>query len=178
MPQGLILGPLHFFVFFTLLPFFETKTFQDNLNVTTVCFLTLLVHLCVSSQCVKLPLSKDVGQPLTASIVPSHLAAVAAAAAAFPLRPSHNPSLFQTQSLPTPLLRPAPGPIRTSHAPVLFAPYWPLNCDFGLSLTHHPGANFTCGPVVWIIAFSFFFFPHRHTRILIRISWVILYRNN
>ncbi|XP_027013416.2 zinc finger protein 385D isoform X1 [Tachysurus fulvidraco] len=72
---------------------------------------------------VKLPLSKDMGQPLTATIVPSHLAAVAAAAAAtFPLRTSHTPSLFQTQSLPT-LLRPAPGPIRTSHASVLFAPY-------------------------------------------------------
>lgn len=78
---------------------------------------------CVSTQPVKLPLSKDVGQSLTAAIVPSHLAAVAAAAAAFPLRASHNPSLFQTQSLPTALLRPAPGPIRTSHAAVLFAPY-------------------------------------------------------
>ncbi|MCJ8745484.1 hypothetical protein PDJAM_G00130680 [Pangasius djambal] len=72
---------------------------------------------------VKPPLSKDMGQPLTAAIVPSHLAAIAAAAAAFPLRASHNPSLFQTQSLHTTLLRPAPGPIRTSHAPVLFAPY-------------------------------------------------------
>ncbi|XP_053343467.1 zinc finger protein 385D [Clarias gariepinus] len=72
---------------------------------------------------VKLPLSKDMGQTLTAAIVPSHLAAVAAAAAGFPLRASHNPSLFQTQSLPTTLLRPAPGPIRTSHTPVLFAPY-------------------------------------------------------
>ncbi|XP_037389666.1 zinc finger protein 385D isoform X1 [Pygocentrus nattereri] len=76
---------------------------------------------------VKLPLGKDLCQPLTATIVPSHLAAVAAAAAAvgsaFPLRANHNPSVFQTQSLPAALLRPAPGPIRTSHAPVLFAPY-------------------------------------------------------
>ncbi|KAI5092389.1 zinc finger protein 385D isoform X1, partial [Silurus meridionalis] len=78
----------------------------------------------IGNTTVKLPLSKDMGQQLTAAIVPSHLAAVAAAAAAaFPLRASHNPSLFQTQSLPATLLRPAPGPIRTSHAPVLFAPY-------------------------------------------------------
>uniref|UniRef100_A0A673LKS9 Zinc finger protein 385D n=1 Tax=Sinocyclocheilus rhinocerous TaxID=307959 RepID=A0A673LKS9_9TELE len=61
------------------------------------------------------------------SNLPSHLAAVAAAIAAvgsaFPLRACHNPALFQTQSLPAALLRPAPGPIRTAHTPVLFAPY-------------------------------------------------------
>ncbi|XP_076868523.1 zinc finger protein 385D isoform X2 [Brachyhypopomus gauderio] len=77
-------------------------------------------------QTLKIPLSKDLCQALPATIVPSHLAAVAAAAAVgptFSLRASHNPSLFQTQSLPTALLRPAPGPIRTAHAPVLFAPY-------------------------------------------------------
>ncbi|XP_066536027.1 zinc finger protein 385D isoform X2 [Hoplias malabaricus] len=76
-------------------------------------------------QPVTLPLGKDLRQSLTATIVPSHLAAIAAATAAvgstFPLRASHNSALFQTQSLP--LLRPAPGPIRTAHAPVLFAPY-------------------------------------------------------
>uniref|UniRef100_A0A3Q1ALN9 C2H2-type domain-containing protein n=1 Tax=Amphiprion ocellaris TaxID=80972 RepID=A0A3Q1ALN9_AMPOC len=72
-------------------------------------------------------------QPLSAQIIPAHLAAVAAAAAAisnsFPHRTNHatnhtpTPTLFQTQSLPTALLRPAPGPIRTSHPQVLFAPY-------------------------------------------------------
>uniref|UniRef100_A0A3B1INL4 Zinc finger protein 385D n=1 Tax=Astyanax mexicanus TaxID=7994 RepID=A0A3B1INL4_ASTMX len=76
---------------------------------------------------VKLPLGKELCQPLTATIVPSHLAAVAAAAAAvspaFPLRAGQSASIFQTQSLPAALLRPAPGPIRTAHAPVLFAPY-------------------------------------------------------
>ncbi|KAK1806370.1 hypothetical protein P4O66_004888, partial [Electrophorus voltai] len=74
----------------------------------------------------KVPLSKDLCQPLQATLVPSHLAAVATAAAVgptFPLRASHSPSLFQTQPLPTALLRAAPGPIRTTHAPVLFAPY-------------------------------------------------------
>ncbi|XP_042597678.1 zinc finger protein 385D isoform X4 [Cyprinus carpio] len=76
---------------------------------------------------VKMPNGKDLCPPLTTRIMPSHLAAVAAAAAAigsaFPLRACHNPALFQTQSLPAALLRPAPGPIRTAHTPVLFAPY-------------------------------------------------------
>ncbi|KAM4601516.1 zinc finger protein 385D isoform 2-T2 [Polymixia lowei] len=87
-----------------------------------------------TKQPVKLPLGKELCQPMTAQILPSHLAAVAAAAAAamsnaFPLRSTHaanhcpTPTLFQTQSLPAALLRPAPGPVRTSHAQVLFAPY-------------------------------------------------------
>ncbi|XP_029929103.1 zinc finger protein 385D isoform X2 [Myripristis murdjan] len=84
-------------------------------------------------QPVKLALAKDRCQPLTAQIIPSHLAAVAAAAVAmgnsFSLRstaaanPTPNAALFQTQTLPAALLRPAPGPVRTSHPQVLFAPY-------------------------------------------------------
>ncbi|XP_052002683.1 zinc finger protein 385D-like isoform X2 [Xyrauchen texanus] len=80
-----------------------------------------------TNQTVKMPTVKDLCQPLTTRIMPSHLAAVAAAAAAvgstFPLRACHNPALFQTQSLPAALLRPTPGPIRTARTPVLFAPY-------------------------------------------------------
>uniref|UniRef100_A0A673GKS4 Zinc finger protein 385D-like n=2 Tax=Sinocyclocheilus rhinocerous TaxID=307959 RepID=A0A673GKS4_9TELE len=80
-----------------------------------------------TKQTVKMPVGKDLCPLLTTRIMPSHLAAVAAAAAAvssaFPLRACHNPALFQTQSLPAVLLRPAPGPIRTAHTPVLFAPY-------------------------------------------------------
>ncbi|XP_059424511.1 zinc finger protein 385D isoform X3 [Carassius carassius] len=80
-----------------------------------------------TKQTVKMPAGKDLCPPLTTRIMPSHLAAVAVAAAAigsaFPLRACHNPALFQTQSLPAALLRPAPGPIRTAHTPVLFAPY-------------------------------------------------------
>uniref|UniRef100_A0A8C2BVU4 Zinc finger protein 385D n=2 Tax=Cyprinus carpio TaxID=7962 RepID=A0A8C2BVU4_CYPCA len=73
---------------------------------------------------VKMPVGKDLCPPQTTRIMPSHLAAVAAAiSSAFPLRACHNPALFQTQSLPTALLRPAPGPIRTAHTHVLFAPY-------------------------------------------------------
>ncbi len=90
----------------------------------------------VLSYQIKLSLGKERQcQPLTAQILPAHLAAVAAAAAAignsFSHRTNHGtnpnptPALFQTQTLPAALLRPAPGPIRTSHPQVLFAPYWP-----------------------------------------------------
>ncbi|XP_029359739.1 zinc finger protein 385D isoform X2 [Echeneis naucrates] len=88
-----------------------------------------------TKQPIKLTLGKERQvQPLSAQIIPAHLAAVAAAAAAaignsFTHRTNHatnhgpNPSLFQTQALPAALLRPAPGPVRTSHPQVLFAPY-------------------------------------------------------
>uniref|UniRef100_A0A3B3ZPE4 C2H2-type domain-containing protein n=1 Tax=Periophthalmus magnuspinnatus TaxID=409849 RepID=A0A3B3ZPE4_9GOBI len=70
--------------------------------------------------------------PLSSQILPAHLAAVAAAVAmgnTFPHRsttgvsPTPNPALFQPQPIPASLLRPAPGPVRTSHPQVLFAPY-------------------------------------------------------
>ncbi|XP_073341862.1 zinc finger protein 385D [Pagrus major] len=88
-----------------------------------------------TKQPIKLTLGKERQcQPLTAQIIPAHLAAVAAAAAAainnsFAHRTNHatnhaaTPALFQTQTLPAALLRPAPGPVRTSHPQVLFAPY-------------------------------------------------------
>ncbi|XP_041648440.1 zinc finger protein 385D isoform X2 [Cheilinus undulatus] len=88
-----------------------------------------------SKQPIKLTLGKDRQvQPLTPQIIPAHLAAVAAAAAAaignsFPHRTNHttnhtpSTALFQTQTLSAALLRPAPGPVRTSHPQVLFAPY-------------------------------------------------------
>lgn len=87
-----------------------------------------------SRQAVKLSLGKDLPPLSSPAILPAHLAAVAAAVAmgnTFPHRsapastPGSTPALFhQTQPLPAPLLRPAPGPVRTSHAPqVLFAPY-------------------------------------------------------
>uniref|UniRef100_A0A1A8JEY3 Zinc finger protein 385D n=1 Tax=Nothobranchius kuhntae TaxID=321403 RepID=A0A1A8JEY3_NOTKU len=81
---------------------------------------------------IKLILRKDRPcQPLATQILPAHLAAVAAAAIgnSFTHRTNHaanpppNPSLFQTHTLPAALLRPAPGPVRTSHPQVLFAPY-------------------------------------------------------
>lgn len=83
---------------------------------------------------IKLSLGKERQcPPLTAQIIPAHLAAVAAAAAAISNSFTHRtspatnhastPALFQTQTLPAALLRPAPGPVRTSHPQVLFAPY-------------------------------------------------------
>ncbi|XP_068616256.1 zinc finger protein 385D-like, partial [Brachionichthys hirsutus] len=68
---------------------------------------------------VKLSLGKEAHcPPLAAAILPAHLAALAAAAIgnSFAHRtnhaPNHAPShaLFQTQTLPAALLRPAPGP--------------------------------------------------------------------
>ncbi|KAJ8415923.1 hypothetical protein AAFF_G00404800 [Aldrovandia affinis] len=83
-----------------------------------------------SGQAVKMELRKDLGSSITsitARMLPNHLqVAVAAAAAAgppFSLRANHTAALFQTQTLPAALLRAAPGPIRTSHNPVLFSPY-------------------------------------------------------
>ncbi|XP_056617711.1 zinc finger protein 385D isoform X2 [Triplophysa dalaica] len=76
------------------------------------------------NQTVKMAVGEDLCPSLTSRIMSSHLAAVAAAVnSAFPLRACHNPALFQTQTLPATLLRPAPGPIRTAHTSVLFAPY-------------------------------------------------------
>uniref|UniRef100_A0A3B4XUU2 Zinc finger protein 385D n=1 Tax=Seriola lalandi dorsalis TaxID=1841481 RepID=A0A3B4XUU2_SERLL len=88
-----------------------------------------------TKQPIKLTLGKERQcQHLSAQIIPAHLAAVAAAAAAaignsFTHRTNHatnhapTTALFQTQTLPAALLRPAPGPVRTSHPQVLFAPY-------------------------------------------------------
>lgn len=102
-----------------------------------------------STQQVKMPVGKDLCPPLTGRILPSHLAAVAAAAAAvssaFPLRACHNPALFQTQTLPATLLRPAPGPIRTAHTPVLFAPYWPLTSRAWIIASVPPQHLTACG---------------------------------
>ncbi|XP_049996530.1 zinc finger protein 385D isoform X2 [Alexandromys fortis] len=77
---------------------------------------------------VKLVFSKEASKPLAPRILPNPLAAAAAAAAVavnspFSLRTAPAATLFQTSALPPALLRPAPGPIRTTHTPVLFAPY-------------------------------------------------------
>ncbi|XP_048366722.1 zinc finger protein 385D isoform X2 [Sphaerodactylus townsendi] len=77
---------------------------------------------------VKLVFSKEPTKPMAPRILPNPLAAAAAAAAVavnspFSLRTAPTATLFQTSALPPALLRPAPGPIRTTHTPVLFAPY-------------------------------------------------------
>ncbi|XP_037131013.1 zinc finger protein 385D isoform X3 [Syngnathus acus] len=78
---------------------------------------------------IKLTLGKERQCPSLATLLPAQLMAAAAAALGntFPQRaaPGHAPSpgLFPTPPLPASLLRPAPGPIRTAHPQVLFAPY-------------------------------------------------------
>ncbi|XP_053570198.1 zinc finger protein 385D [Bombina bombina] len=77
---------------------------------------------------VKLAFSKQRLKPLSQRILPNPLVAAAAAAAVavnspFSLRTTPAAALFQTSALPPALLRPAPGPIRTTHTPILFAPY-------------------------------------------------------
>ncbi|XP_069770062.1 zinc finger protein 385D-like isoform X2 [Narcine bancroftii] len=77
----------------------------------------------------KLAFQKELTKPLAARLLPNPFAAAAAAAAVaavnspFALRSGPATALFQTAALPPALLRPAPGPIRAAHTPVLFAPY-------------------------------------------------------
>ncbi|XP_053152629.1 zinc finger protein 385A isoform X2 [Hemicordylus capensis] len=70
---------------------------------------------------------KELPKSLAAGLLPSPLAVAAAMAAAasspLTLRPAPTPSLLQGPPLTHPLLRPAPGPIRTAHGPILFSPY-------------------------------------------------------
>ncbi|EMP30243.1 hypothetical protein UY3_12663 [Chelonia mydas] len=68
---------------------------------------------------------KDLPKSLAAGLLPSPLAMAAAmaAAASAPLTLRPTPPLLQGPPLTHPLLRPAPGPIRTAHGPILFSPY-------------------------------------------------------
>lgn len=78
-----------------------------------------------------LTLSKELPKTLGAGLLPNPLAVAAAMAAAassnqLALRPPgptphHHHHLLQ--GTPLSLLRPAPGPIRTTHGPILFTPY-------------------------------------------------------
>ncbi|XP_035245427.1 zinc finger protein 385A-like isoform X2 [Anguilla anguilla] len=79
-----------------------------------------------------LSFSKDLPKALGAGLLPSPLAvaaAMAAAASSSPLAlrsagPAHpHAHLLQGPPLSHALLRPAPGPIRTTHGPILFSPY-------------------------------------------------------
>lgn len=78
---------------------------------------------------------QDLTKALGAGLLPSPLAvaaAMAAAASSNPLalraaapapHPHHHHHLLQAPPLSHAILRPAPGPIRTSHGPILFSPY-------------------------------------------------------
>ncbi|XP_037651397.1 zinc finger protein 385D-like isoform X3 [Sebastes umbrosus] len=84
-----------------------------------------------SFQAIRLALRKnqDLTKPLASCLLQRQLSVAAAAAMAtlppFPLRPALNssPALFQSQPLHQALLHPAPGPICSTHTPVLFSPY-------------------------------------------------------
>ncbi|XP_061842453.1 zinc finger protein 385A isoform X5 [Nerophis lumbriciformis] len=78
--------------------------------------------------------SKDLTKALGAGLLPSPLALAAAMAAAASRNPlalraapptHHHPHhhLLQGPPLSHAILRPAPGPIRTAHGPILFSPY-------------------------------------------------------
>ncbi|XP_030004048.1 zinc finger protein 385D-like isoform X2 [Sphaeramia orbicularis] len=85
-----------------------------------------------SFQTIRLALRKnqDLTKPLASCLLQRQIAAATVAMATlppFPLRPASNssPALFQSQPPPLPpaLLHPAPGPICSTHTPVLFSPY-------------------------------------------------------
>lgn len=75
--------------------------------------------------------NQDLAKPLTSCLLQRQISVAAAATAAmatmspFPLRPASNsnPALFQSHPLPQTVLHPAPGPICSTHGPVLFSPY-------------------------------------------------------
>ena len=79
-----------------------------------------------------LTFSQELPKSLGAGLIPNHLAVAAAMAAAVtsnqlalrsagPVSHHHHHLL---QGTPLSLLRPAPGPMRTTHGPILFTPYW------------------------------------------------------
>ncbi|XP_064408424.1 zinc finger protein 385A isoform X3 [Latimeria chalumnae] len=80
-------------------------------------------HRTIAELATSLAFHKDHPKALGAGLFPNPLAVAAAMAAAasspLTLRPAPTASLLQTHHL----LRPAPGPIRTSHGPILFSPY-------------------------------------------------------
>ncbi|XP_029102375.1 zinc finger protein 385C-like [Scleropages formosus] len=83
-----------------------------------------LTSLCPQT---KLALQKQLTKGLTASFLPSPLSPAALCTmAANPLalrHPAGTTSLIQTPLLSPALFRPAPGPLRATHAPIIFSPY-------------------------------------------------------
>uniref|UniRef100_A0A8C6XMW6 Zinc finger protein 385A n=1 Tax=Naja naja TaxID=35670 RepID=A0A8C6XMW6_NAJNA len=99
---------------------------QQGYNQTESLSLSLFVFFSLSPQG-SLAFSKELPKSLAAGLLPNPLAVAAALAAAastpLTLRPAPTPPLLQGPPLTHPLLRPAPGPIRTAHGPILFSPY-------------------------------------------------------
>ncbi|XP_036371779.1 zinc finger protein 385D-like isoform X2 [Megalops cyprinoides] len=77
-----------------------------------------------SAPAVRLAVRKELDlKPLAARLLPGHLAAAAVSPLSLRSAPAVAAALLQSQPLPPALLPPAPGPVRTSHPSVLFAPY-------------------------------------------------------
>ncbi|XP_063754690.1 zinc finger protein 385D-like isoform X1 [Eleginops maclovinus] len=84
-----------------------------------------------SFQAIHLALYKnpDLTKPLASCLIQRQLSVATAAAMAalphFPLHSARNssPALFRSQPLPQALMHSAPGPICSTHTPVLFSPY-------------------------------------------------------
>ncbi|XP_072523698.1 zinc finger protein 385C-like isoform X2 [Salminus brasiliensis] len=80
----------------------------------------------VTSQ-TKLAIQKELSKTLTAGFLPSPLTpATLCTMATNPLTLRHTPgaaAIIQTPLLSPALFRPAPGPLRAAHAPIIFSPY-------------------------------------------------------
>lgn len=100
-------------------------------------FAKCMSNSAVLHNCPSLSFPQDLTKALGAGLLPSPLAVAAAMAAAassnqLALRAAapaphphhhHHHHLLQASHLSHAILRPAPGPIRTSHGPILFSPY-------------------------------------------------------
>lgn len=79
----------------------------------------------------KLVLQKQLTKNLAASFLPTHMTPpTLCTVAANPLALRHPPgtTFIQTPILGPALFRPAPGPLRATHTPIIFSPYWsPIN---------------------------------------------------
>nr|XP_006006435.2 PREDICTED: zinc finger protein 385C [Latimeria chalumnae] len=71
----------------------------------------------------KLALQKHLTKSLAAGFLPSPLTSMCTMPSALTLRPATSATLFQTPILGPALFRAAPGPLRATPTPILFAPY-------------------------------------------------------
>ncbi|XP_064421721.1 zinc finger protein 385C [Latimeria chalumnae] len=79
--------------------------------------------LAVSYVLSKLALQKHLTKSLAAGFLPSPLTSMCTMPSALTLRPATSATLFQTPILGPALFRAAPGPLRATPTPILFAPY-------------------------------------------------------
>ncbi|XP_067910348.1 zinc finger protein 385B-like [Heterodontus francisci] len=81
-------------------------------------------QLNVATSAMLLPLQNGFQESIAARFLPNSLAAtMTTASPSLSLRPAAAPTIFQAPQMVQHLLRPAPGPIRASHGPILFTPY-------------------------------------------------------